>query len=33
VPVGSTFPLDQFADAFARNASPDRSGKVLFTFD
>lgn len=33
VPVDSTFPIDQFADAFARNASPDRSGKVLFTFD
>jgi NADPH:quinone reductase-like Zn-dependent oxidoreductase len=33
VPVDSTFPLDQFEDAFARNASPDRAGKVLFTFD
>ncbi|MFC0547880.1 zinc-dependent alcohol dehydrogenase family protein [Kutzneria chonburiensis] len=33
VPVDSTFPLDQFADAFARNASPERVGKVLFTFD
>jgi NADPH:quinone reductase-like Zn-dependent oxidoreductase len=33
VPIDSTFPLDQYADAFARNASPDRAGKVLFTFD
>jgi NADPH:quinone reductase-like Zn-dependent oxidoreductase len=33
VPIDSTFPLDQFEDAFARNASPERVGKVLFTFD
>jgi NADPH:quinone reductase-like Zn-dependent oxidoreductase len=32
VPVDSTYPLDRYEEAFARNASPDRAGKVLFTF-
>ena len=33
VPVDSTYPIEQFEEAFARNASPERAGKVLFTFD
>ncbi|MEU5783385.1 zinc-dependent alcohol dehydrogenase family protein [Micromonospora lupini] len=33
VPVDSTFPLHRYAEALARNASPERAGKVLFTFD
>ena len=33
VQIDSTYPIDRFADAFARQASPDRAGKVLFTFD
>lgn len=33
VPVDSTFPLEQYEDAFARATSPERAGKVLFTFD
>jgi NADPH:quinone reductase-like Zn-dependent oxidoreductase len=32
VPVDSTFSLDEFQQAFARHHSPDRAGKVLFTF-
>ncbi|MFE9190209.1 zinc-dependent alcohol dehydrogenase family protein [Micromonospora sp. NPDC007208] len=33
VPVDSTYPLHRYAEAFARNASPERTGKVLFRFD
>lgn len=33
VPVDSTYPIEQFEEAFARNVSPERAGKVLFTFD
>jgi NADPH:quinone reductase-like Zn-dependent oxidoreductase len=33
VPVDSTFRLDQYREALARSVSPDRDGKVLFTFD
>jgi NADPH:quinone reductase-like Zn-dependent oxidoreductase len=33
VRIDSTFPLDRFEEALVRQASPDRSGKVLFTFD
>jgi NADPH:quinone reductase-like Zn-dependent oxidoreductase len=32
VPVDSTFTLDEYQKAFARHNSPDRAGKVLFTF-
>jgi NADPH:quinone reductase-like Zn-dependent oxidoreductase len=33
VPVDSTFPLDRYEEALARATSPERTGKVLFTFD
>jgi hypothetical protein len=32
VPVDSTFSLDEYQKAFARHNSPERTGKVLFTF-
>jgi NADPH:quinone reductase-like Zn-dependent oxidoreductase len=32
VPVDSTYSLDEYQQAFARHNSPDRTGKVLFTF-
>jgi NADPH:quinone reductase-like Zn-dependent oxidoreductase len=33
VPVDSTYPLDQYQAAFARHNSPERTGKVLLTFN
>jgi NADPH:quinone reductase-like Zn-dependent oxidoreductase len=33
VPVDSTFPIAHYADALARATAPERSGKVLLTFD
>jgi NADPH:quinone reductase-like Zn-dependent oxidoreductase len=32
VPVDSTYPLDRYGEALARHGSPERTGKVLFTF-
>jgi hypothetical protein len=33
VPVDSTYPIERYEDALARATSPERTGKVLLTFE